>query len=192
MLTLACSQESCRRFPAREGVFPQSVPETSCGNTQEKLGSMGCFGVACSKAGQWSVQGICEITSTVWILSVFSYEVFTSGTISGISESWNCCPQSIAEGYEKHMNVRFGYLIICSGIYLFPLTVFLTLLAVRLWLLTASLFLLVGWAAVLPWFGAVIVTVLPVEVLRGSGIWELICRSKQMCEPVMRKRQGFM
>lgn len=37
-------------------------------------------------------------------------------------------------------------------------------------MLTASRFLVVGWAAVLPLFGVVIFTVLPVEVLHTSEI----------------------
>lgn len=44
----------------------------------------------------------------------------------------NYCLQNIAEGFEKHVNVRFCSFMTCSGIYLFPLRVFLTLLAVRL------------------------------------------------------------
>lgn len=32
MLTLACFQKSCRHLPAREGVFPKSIPEISYGN----------------------------------------------------------------------------------------------------------------------------------------------------------------
>lgn len=35
MLTLACFQKNCRHFAAEEGVFPKTVPKTSCGNTQE-------------------------------------------------------------------------------------------------------------------------------------------------------------
>lgn len=68
------------------------------------------------------------------------------------------------------MHVRFGSLIRCTGIHLFPLIVFLTLLAVVLWMLTASLSLMVGWAAVLPWFGAGIFTVLTTDALSRSKI----------------------
>lgn len=178
MLTLACFQKSCRHFPAGEGAFPKSVPET-CGIVQEKFGFL-CTGMFWGSVFQgWAVEcsvhvwdNICRCQSC----QCFYMKISCLILFQEPQNSDNYCLQNIAEGFEKHVNVRFCSFMTCSGIYLFPLTVFLTLLAVRLWMLTASWFLVVGWAAVLPLFGVVIFTVLPVEVLHTSEIWGLVCR----------------
>lgn len=78
VLTLACFPKNCRHFAAEEGVFPKTVPKTSCGNTRNNLASylLGCAGVTCSEAEKWSVQYMCEITfAGVNLDSVFIYSV---------------------------------------------------------------------------------------------------------------------
>lgn len=78
VLTLACFPKNCRHFAAEEGVFPKTVPKTSCGNTRNNLASylLRCAGVTCSKAEKWSVQYMCEITfAGVNLDSVFIYSV---------------------------------------------------------------------------------------------------------------------
>lgn len=143
MLALAGFQKSCRHFPVQgRECFLKVYLRLLMVIPRKDLSSheLGCF---CSTVFQSSAvkhsvhvwDNICRCKSCqCFYMKISPLIVFHKS-----QNSDNYCPWNIAECFEKNMNV-YSFMTY-SGIYLFPLTVFLTFLAVRLCMLTASLFL---------------------------------------------------